>query len=332
MYKIIENDIDFILNKVDLTPLRNKKILITGASGLIGLYFVSCLKRLQKEYNLNVWIWIKNDIDDNFKYFFDFSCHIIKEDITNINVFEKLEAFDVIIHSAGYAQPGLFLDNKIKTIQINTTSTIELIKKLNTGGKFLFVSSSEVYNGLDKMEIDEEQIGITNTDNPRACYIESKKCGETICNSFDNENIKIARLSLAYGPATKRGDRRVLHSIIDKAINNDKIELLDNGQSIRTYCYITDVIEMMWNILLYGKSKTYNIGGKSKITILELSKLVGNYFYKEVVLPKISYELAGSPKIVNINIDKYINEFGKTDFICIDKGLKNTIEWQIKNK
>jgi short-subunit dehydrogenase len=127
MYKIIEKDVDNIIDKIDFNQLKNKSILITGSSGLIGIYLISCLKRLQKELNIKVYSWNKSEIEEEFKYFFDFDCNIINEDITDISQFETLPTFDYIIHAAGYGQPGKFLENKIKTIQINTSSTIELI-------------------------------------------------------------------------------------------------------------------------------------------------------------------------------------------------------------
>ena len=67
--------------------------------------------------------------------------------------------FDYIIHAAGYSQPAKFLDDKVKTIKLNTLSTIELLKKLNPQGKFLFVSTSELYNGLEKEFVTESDIG-----------------------------------------------------------------------------------------------------------------------------------------------------------------------------
>jgi UDP-glucose 4-epimerase len=79
---------------------------------------------------------------------------------------------------------------------------------------------------------------------------------------------------LAYGPGTKKNDHRVLNSLIQKGLMGDKIELMDGGDAVRTYCYITNVIEMFWNILLFGKKTLYNVGGESKITILELAKTI----------------------------------------------------------
>lgn len=311
---------------IDLSQLKNKSILITGASGLLGIYFLSSLKSIQKEYNIKVYAWVKNDIDYHYKDFFkDFI--LIKNDITDIEHFNYLPNFDFIIHSAGYGQPGKFLSDKIKTIQINTTSTIQLLDKLNENGKFLFISTSELYSGLDVISIDENQIGNTNTNHPRSSYIEGKRCGESICYS-SNKNVKIARLSLAYGPSTKKGDARVINSLIEKGIKNDNINLLDGGESIRTYCYITDIIEMMWNIFLHSTEILYNVGGISTVSILELAEMIGKNLNKEIILPNTINELIGSPKVVNMSIDKYIKEFNKKEFVSLEDGLIETIKWQ----
>jgi nucleoside-diphosphate-sugar epimerase len=222
-----------------------------------------------------------------------------------------------------------FLSDSLTTIKINTHATINLLDSLKPDGKFLFVSTSELYSGNDNLNIDESQIGTTTPSHNRACYIESKRCGETICYSYRTSgyDVKIARLSLAYGPFTKLGDLRVLNSIIDKGLNNDAIELMDDGSALRTYCYITDVIEMFWNILLHGKDVTYNVSGFSDISIKGLAENVGQILNKNIITPVSLDGLVGSPKVVNISSEKYINEFQKHSFVDMKHGLENVIEW-----
>lgn len=318
-----------LISKINFNDLRNKKVLITGASGLIGVYMVSCLNHILDEYNIKLYAWIRNEVDEKFKMFYE-KCEIIQKDITDIKSFSNLPKFDCIIHAAGYGQPNKFLDDKLKTISLNTSSTINLFDKLNKDGKFLFVSSSEIYSGLDCENILETEIGTTNPNHPRACYIEGKRCGEAICNSFISKgfDVKIVRLSLAYGPGTKKNDNRVLNSLIEKGLTQDYIKLLDNGTAVRTYCYITDVVEMFWNVLLFGKESLYNIGGKSVTSILELAELIAKNLDKKVLLPEIEEQLAGNPKIVNISLQKYLNEFNKNTFVSLEDGIKKTINWQ----
>jgi len=323
----LKKDIDRIIEKIDFSDLQDKKVLITGASGLVGFYLTQCVKRLQNELNISIYLSYKNSIPEYLKEYYNFPYTEIKEDITTIEL--KSRYFDVIIHSSGYAQPMKFLNDSLTTIKINTNATINLLDALTPNGKFLFVSTSEVYNGNDSLNITEDQIGTTTPSHSRACYIESKRCGEAICHSYiaSGYNIKIARLSLAYGPFTKLGDLRVLNSLIDKGLNNEVIELMDDGSAIRTYCYMTDVIEMFWNILLHGKDTTYNVSGFSNSSIKELADNIGIKLNKKVIVPSLSNSLAGSPKIVNISSEKYINEFNKKEFISIDEGLGNVIEW-----
>ena len=323
----LKKDIDRVIEKIDFTGLQDKKVLITGASGLVGFYLTQCVKRIQNELNISIYLSYKNSIPEYLKEYYDFPYTEIKEDITTIELNSKF--FDVIIHSSGYAQPMKFLNDSLTTIKINTNATINLLDALKPDGKFLFVSTSEVYNGNDSLNITEDQIGTTTPSHSRACYIESKRCGEAICHSYiaSGYNVKIARLSLAYGPFTKLGDLRVLNSLIDKGLNNGVIELMDDGSAIRTYCYMTDVIEMFWNILLHGKDTTYNVSGFSNSSIKELADSIGVKMNKQVIIPSLSNSLAGSPKIVNISSEKYINEFNKKEFISIDEGLGNVIEW-----
>jgi nucleoside-diphosphate-sugar epimerase len=326
----LKKELDNIIKDIDFSYLKNKKILITGASGLVGFYLSQCLKELQKELNIEIYLSYKNSIPEYLKPYFDFLYTELKGDIITLKL--ESECFDVIIHSSGYAQPSKFLDDRIKTIRINTEATINLLNSLKKEGKFLFVSSSEVYNENYNSNITESDMGNSTPEHNRACYIESKRCGETICHSYVKAgyDIKIARLSLAYGPFTKKGDGRALSNLIEKGLNKDYIELLDDGSSLRTCCYITDIIEMFWNIILHGKEITYNTGGTQNFSIKELADIIGQKLNKEVKIPPVSNSLIGNPKIVNISIDKYLKEFNKKTFTNIDEGLSKTIEWNKK--
>ena len=260
------------------------------------------------------------------------SCNIIYGNLTNCEAIKQVnEKFDVIIHAAGYAQPQKFTGDKLNTIKLNTEATSNLFDLLNSDGTFVFCSTSELYSGLMKENISENEIGTSTPDHPRACYIESKRCGETICHAFKDKgfNVKIARISLAYGPGTRLNDSRVMHNIIDKGLIEGKVKLLDSGNSIRTYCYVTDIVEMLWNITLHGQDMVYNVGGISKISIKELAEKISKKLNASLSIPEDdSQGLSGNPKIVNLSLSKYINEFDKKNFVQMDEGIENTINWQ----
>jgi len=329
---IIMKDASTICKKVSFDGIIGKTILITGASGLIGGYFIACLKHLSQMYNIRFTTVtvMQNEYSHYLKELQNFdNVNIYRGDLTNAEFIEKLPKADIIIHAAGYVQPGRFLQNQIKTLKLNTFSTFMLFDKLAENGKFLFASTAELYSGLNDPPFKEHEIGTTNTVHPRACYIEAKRCGEAICNSYriKGADAKSVRLALAYGPGTRPGDMRVLNSFIEKALNG-QITLIDQGRAKRTYCYISDAIEIMWNVLLLGKDTVYNVGGNSRTTIGELAHKIGRYLNVPVIFPADDKDMAGAPDDVCLDMTKVQQEFGKNDYVSFDEGLANTIEWQ----
>ena len=103
--------------------------------------------------------------------------------------------------------------------------------------------------------------------------------------------------------------------------------MLDSGASERIYCYISDAVEMLWKILLFGKESLYNVGGKEKITVLEIAEIVSDYFNAELVVPKSTDGFLGSACLERLDITRYEDEFSKKDFISVKEGIHRTIEW-----
>lgn len=235
---------------------------------------------------------------------------------------------DYIIHGAGYGQPQMFMKDKIKTIKVNTSTTMKLFKYLKPEGKFLYISTSEVYSGTPPLH-NEDMIGTTTPQHPRACYIEGKRCGEAICMAYRDAgyDVKIARLALAYGEGTKKGDTRVLNQFIEKALTKGVIDLMDKGEAIRTYCYVGDAAKLMIKILKEGTQAVYNVGGKSTLSILELAEKIAFMTDARVVLGDKS--IRGSPDNVHLDMDRTLYEF-PIEFTDIDDGLEKTIKYQKK--
>jgi nucleoside-diphosphate-sugar epimerase len=323
------------IEQIDISELNGKTILITGASGIIGTDLLYGLFYLitEKGANIKVKALVNRGIPDHFSPMIKTSrIEFLVGDLTNFTFLNSIPKADLIIHAATYGQPGKFMEHPEITIKLNTTVTLHLLENvLNEGGKFLFISTSEVYSGLTISPFNEKQIGTTDPLHPRACYIESKRCGETIVNTFRLKGVHAvsARLSLAYGPGTRMDDKRVLNNFIEKAIKNGEIRLMDRGSALRTYCYVTDAVNMMWQILLKGSEAVYNIGGDSRLSIFELAKLVGSITTVDVITPEEqTNSLTGSPEDVRLDISRYVAEFGSPTFVDMETGLKRTIEWQ----
>lgn len=330
-YIIKDTEHNFNFRKYKL--LKNKKILITGATGVLGSYFISFfLLLLKSNYKpKKITLFYRKKLPSYLEFLKrNKKIKLIRKDLSDLKRL-NIDKQDYIIYLAGYGQPGKFIKNPIKTYKLNTNSLELFVNKIKKNGKFLFLSSSEIYSGLNG-KIDESKVGTTNTNHPRACYIESKRGGETILNNYKNKlkfkPISI-RLCLGFGPGVRKDDERVLHQFIEKALKFKKIQMLDNGKSLRSYIYITDVLKMLVNILFYGKKELYNIGGKKVISIKQLAEKISgilkvNFHSSNKGLSK---NLGKAPKNAFVSIKSYEKEFGKINLINIDEGLKKTIGW-----
>ena len=243
---------------------------------------------------------------------------------------KSIPEVDCVIHAAAYAQPALFIADPVETLALGTEVTLDLLRRTSPGGSFLFLSSSEVYSGLTDPPFREDQIGTTTPAHPRACYIESKRGGEAACHAFATRGIaaKVARVSLAYGPGTRPGDQRVLNMFIEAALTRGEIAMRDPGRARRTYAYVSDVVEMLWSVLLRGRESVYNVGGNATTTIADLAQAIGAVTKARVVLPEEDAGVAGAPDHVQLDLTRTREEFGKRDYVTLEEGLARTIDWQ----
>jgi UDP-glucuronate decarboxylase len=331
--KIILDDAKKIIKKLDFITLKNKSILITGANGLIGSNLSACLAELSETSNCpKKTVFLCHSTSNVFSEIYTFNgSSVVYGDLSgDLKFLDELGKFDYIIHAAGYGQPGKFMADPIKTLKINTSATFALLNLLNPNGRFLFISTSELYSGLKSSPHKESEIGNTNTDHHRACYIEAKRCGEAICNSFSSNGISAssARVALAYGPGTKENDHRVINQFIQRGICEDAITLFDAGQAKRTYCYVSDTVEILWHILFHGDKSIYNVGGCSKATIASLAKMIGNSLNKPVIFPKENKDLSGAPDDVSLDMTLVREDFNKTEYQSLERGLAQTIRYQ----
>lgn len=330
----ILNDASSITDAIRFDEINGKTFLLTGASGLVGHYIIAAISSASKQgiTPKKLYLVVQNPVPEYFDDLIGTIPHeIITGDISDATFASSLPEADYIVHAAGYGQPGKFMSNQLKTIALNTVGTLGTISKLRPDGKYLFLSTSELYSGLSNSPFSEDQIGTTNTNHPRACYIEGKRCGEAIVNAarFGGTHASSARLSLAYGPGTRRDDVRVINSFIKKAITEGKIDMLDHGTALRTYMYITDAVKCMFNILFFGTKDIYNIGGISRTSIKNLAEDIGNILGVKVGLPdQAAQGVVGAPEDVSLDMNRVETEFGKLDYVPIHEGLGKTISWQ----
>lgn len=325
-------DLEIYESLIDLSFFREKRVLITGATGLMGAYLSEIFAVMMKSPNGPKEL-ILSSRSGKSPYSSNISGKTVyfTGDLTNSKVVSSLPNSDVVIHAAGYGQPSKFSQDKLRTLDLNVACTLRLVEKTKSGGTFLFLSSSEVYSGSKSRIHSESDIGSSTPQHERAAYIEGKRAGEAIINSAREQaglRAFSARLALAYGPGTRTDDARVLNSFIRRAIMERKISLLDQGAAVRTYCYVSDAVLQILAILCKGESEVYNVGGTSRVSILELAKLIAVMTDARVELPEGDYGLTAAPKDVALDLSKVQKLIGNFAYTDLEVGLSRTISWQ----
>ena len=324
---MIEQVGERIKARIAIREFEGKKILITGASGLMGINLAYTLANSNGGSNLSL---ISNSMPQYLLSNNLSNARIYKRNLLDADALRDLPSFDVIIHAATYAQPTKFMADPSATVLLNSSTIVELFRKIELGGSFIFLSSSEVYGStVDNVFTEETPLQI-DQNNPRACYTTSKVIGELIVRELSNlkeVNGISFRLSSVFGPGVKRGDTRVMSQLIDRALTKNSIELLDDGSTLRTFCYIEDAISLMLNSVIHPKFRLLNIGGNSETTILDLANLIGQRLNVPVLPGKNSDGIQGAPKKVLISSSKAKSIFDNFSYADFGFGLEETVRW-----
>lgn len=294
----IEKDFDeyYEKNIKEFSFLKDKKILITGVTGMIGLATVNFLIYLREKRGININVigttrnsekTKKNNPVLYSKQYID----MIELDLSENIKLQDIDNVDYIVHAASNSNPMLYATDPVGTMNGNYLGMKTLLEfsKEKKVEKVVFISSGEVYGQISNQEpISEEQYGYIDILSPRSSYPVAKIATETLCTSYVDQyelDITILRLSHVYGPTMRIGDNRAVSHFIRNAIDGKDIELKSEGTQVRNYCYVYDVVLAIIIMLNRGeKGQAYNVSDmNSIISIRGLSEMI-SYLSKTNIL------------------------------------------------
>lgn len=250
-----------------------KTAVITGGAGFLGSHL--CDKLISENFRV---ICVDNLITGNT----DNIAHLagnenflfIKHDVTNYIYLPG--DVDFILHFASPASPIDYLQLPIQTLKVGSLGTHKVLG-LAKGKKatFLLASTSEVYGDPEIHPQKEDYWGNVNPIGPRGVYDEAKRFAEALTmayNRYHNVQTRIVRIFNTYGPRMRPNDGRALPTFIGQALKGKDITVFGDGTQTRSFCYVTDLIEGIFKLLLSEESNPVNIGNPDEIKVIQLAE------------------------------------------------------------
>jgi dTDP-glucose 4,6-dehydratase len=253
--------------------MRKKRVLITGAAGFLGSHL--CDRFIQEGYEVIGMDNLSTGSLFNIEHLFalkEFSFY--HHDVSKfIHVPGPL---DYILHFASPASPIDYLKMPIQTLKVGSLGThnclgLAKVKK----ARILMASTSEVYGDPLMHPQQEDYWGNVNPVGPRGVYDEAKRFQEAITMAYHNIHgldTRIARIFNTYGPRMRLDDGRALPTFISQSLKGDDITVFGDGSQTRSFCYVSDLIEGIYRLLLSNETRPVNIGNPNEISLLEFAK------------------------------------------------------------
>jgi dTDP-glucose 4,6-dehydratase len=247
------------------------RTLITGGAGFIGSHLCDYFLRLGHEVicmdNL-----LTGDVS-NIAHIRNRNFLFIKHDVTNyIYVEGKL---DYLLHLASPASPIDYEKLPIQTLKVGSLGThkaLGLAKEKKA--TFLLASTSEVYGDPLVHPQSEEYWGNVNPIGPRGVYDEAKRFAEAMTMAYHRVHgvdTRIIRIFNTYGPRMRLEDGRAIPNFITQALRGDDISVFGDGSQTRSFCFIADLVDGIYRVLISGETRPVNLGNPQELTILELA-------------------------------------------------------------
>lgn len=307
------------------------RILITGGAGFIGSHL--CDRLLAEGHQVIAMDNLSTGSAHNIAHLADHDDFLfIKHDVTNYIYIEG--KLDAVLHLASLPSPVDYLEKPIQTLKVGALGTHKALGlALEKGARFLLASTSEVYGDPLVHPQPETYWGNVNPVGPRGVYDESKRFAEALTMAYHRAHgveTRIARIFNTYGPRMRLDDGRVVPNFVKQALLNEPLTVYDDGSRTRSFCYVDDLVEGLYRLLLSDEVYPVNLGNPQEMTILEFAhtvlKVSGSSSQIVFVTPQ-DERTKDDPQVRQPDISKARQVLGWEPRVSLEEGLRRTVEW-----
>jgi dTDP-glucose 4,6-dehydratase len=303
------------------------RVLVTGGAGFIGSHL--CEFFLAKGWEVVCMDDFVTGSRDNLSRFAtqrDFK--LVEHDVTEYIRLD--EPLDWVLHFASPASPRDYLELPIQTLKVGALGTHNALGVAKAkGARFLLASTSEVYGDPLVHPQREDYWGHVNPVGPRGVYDEAKRFAEAITMAYHRTHqidTRIVRIFNTYGPRMRLNDGRAIPAFMSQALTNEPITVFGDGSQTRSFQYITDLIEGLWQFMHAPLNEPLNMGNPLEMTLLDLAKriirLTGSR--SEIVFRPLPVD---DPKVRQPDIGRARALLGWEPRVDTDEGLRLTVDW-----
>ena len=302
------------------------RTLVTGGAGFLGSHL--CEYFLNKGHEVICMDNLITGSTDNISCIKNKKFQFVEH---NVSEFIKLEGeLDYIMHFASPASPIDYLELPIQTLKVGALGTHNVLGLAKAkSATFLLASTSEVYGDPLVHPQPEAYWGNVNPIGPRGVYDEAKRFAEAITMAYHRThgvNTKIVRIFNTYGPRMRVNDGRAIPNFLKQAIMEKDLTVYGDGSQTRSFCFVSDLVEGLYRLLMSKQNDPINIGNPNEMTIKEMAdKIVQATNSKSKIIHVPLPE--DDPKIRQPDITlarKYLNW---KPVVSLDQGLQSTLEY-----
>ncbi len=301
------------------------RTLVTGGAGFLGSHL--CDKLIKEGHEVICMDNLSTGDMDNISHLTNNDkFHFIKYNVTEyVHVNGPL---DNILHFASPASPIDYLEMPIQTLKVGSLGThkaLGLTKEKKA--RFLLASTSEVYGDPLVHPQSEDYYGNVSPIGPRGVYDEAKRFAEAITMAYHRYHgidTRIVRIFNTYGPRMRMNDGRVVPAFLCQALKGEDITVFGDGKQTRSFCYVSDLIEGIYRLLMSDETNPVNIGNPTEMTVLafaqEVIRITGSK--SKIIFNPLPQD---DPKVRQPDISKSKQVLGWEPKVSLEDGLQETL-------